>query len=57
MAEIYRGRKGWGDEPIATVDGNEVYSGRKAWGDGPIATIHGGGRMSGAAAAAFLLLM
>jgi hypothetical protein len=54
--EVYRGRKGWLDEPIATIHGNEVYRCRKGLIDEPIATVEAGGRMS-AAAAVYLLLM
>lgn len=39
--EVYRGRKGWLDEPILTIEKNEVYQGRKGWLDEPILTIEG----------------
>ena len=35
------GHKGWGDDPVATIEGDEVYEGHKGWGDDPIATIEG----------------
>lgn len=37
---IYRGRKGWGDSPVAVVDDDHVYTCPKGWGDAPIASIH-----------------
>lgn len=46
---------GFGDKVIATIDGKKVREGNSVFGK-VIATV-GGGRMSGAAAAVYLLLM
>jgi hypothetical protein len=52
--KVYKGTNNW-NSPIAIVDGNKVYEGTNTW-HTPIATTDGG-RMSGAAAAVYLLLM
>ena len=54
-SKAYRGQWASGT-PIITVEQGKVYQGQWASGT-PIATIESGGRMTGAAAAVFLLLM
>lgn len=45
MAEVYQWPKGWGDEPILTIEKGEVFAGRKREGffssDEPITTVDG----------------
>lgn len=41
MAEVYRGRKGWLDKPLLTIENDAAYVGVKMFGADPVLTFDG----------------